>query len=287
MGKSELMTIIEIGLIFSLVTLGVYLTYRMSDLPDLSVDGTFPLGAAISAKLLLAGISPPLAIILSIAGGAISGFITAYLHVKFKISALLSGIITMIALYSINLRIMGSGNLSFFSAPTVFSDLPKIGLLIGIAGLLIFALWYFLTTEYGLALRASGVNAEGSEMQGINTHKMKFTIYMLSNALVALAGSLYAQTQGFADISMGTGIIIAGIASLILGEALIKNSKVIDALLACLVGALLYRLVISLALHVNGLGLQASDLNLITALFVVIFMLLPKIKQKQMRRAIK
>src|SRR5579872_1596091 len=177
----EILAPLEIGLIFSIVTLGIYLSYRISDFPDLGVDGTFPLGAAVSAKLLVQGVDPLLAIIAATLCGMAAGWCTAWLHTRWKITPLLSGIITMIGLYSINLRIMGSANLSFFHSTTLFTGTSKIGVLIAINIVLFAMVGYFLATEIGLSMRASGTNPKGSEMQGVNIKKMKILALMMSN----------------------------------------------------------------------------------------------------------
>lgn len=281
MSIMALMGAIEIGLLFGIVAMAVYLTYRICDFPDLTVDGSFPLGAAIAAKLLVSGWDPILAVLLATGGGAIAGLCTGLLYTRLQISPLLSGIITMIALYSINLRIMGSSNLSFFYINNLYVIVPKIILFAIIAVTTLVILGYFLCTELGLAFRASGSNPLGSEMQGIHANRMKLIALILSNALVSMAGSIYAQSQGFADITMGTGTIIIGIASLVIGEALINKGNVVLALAACLLGSMLYRILISVALYAQGMGLQASDLNLITAVLVVTLMLVPKLRSLQ------
>jgi len=272
---------IELGLIYGLVAIGVYLTFRVIDFPDLTVDGSFPLGAAVAASLLVGGVSPVSATIIACIAGAAAGFVTGYLHVRFQILGLLASILTMTALYSINLRIMKSPNIALLSEATLFGSgdnviLVMLGIVVSICGLLI----YFLYTHFGLGIRASGVNARVSRTYGVNVGAMILIMLALSNGIVAFAGALFAQSQGFADISMGAGTIIIGLASVIIGETIIHTRRVWLALLSCIVGSVVYRLAIAFALNSSDIGLKASDLNLITAVIVTLTMILPKLKNK-------
>lgn len=285
MSLGELWLAIEIGMIFSLVTLGVYITYRICDIPDLTVDGSMTTGGAILAVAMTHGTSPLLATCFAVLGGCLAGLCSGLLHTWGRISALLSGIITMIALYSINLRIMGTSNIGFFQLETLFNQFGAVAIVLCMIPLTFVMVYLFLVTDCGLALRAGGGNPRGGVLQGIQVNQMKILSLMLSNGLVALAGALMAQLQGFTDITMGNGMIIIGIASLIIGESLLKTSRLFLILSSCILGAVIYRLVISLALHVDWLGLQASDLNLITAMIVVFFLLSPRIKQWRLKTA--
>jgi putative tryptophan/tyrosine transport system permease protein len=274
---------LQTGLLFSLVALGVYLSFRVLDFPDLTVDGSFPLGAAVAAASISAGADPFVATALAAIGGAAAGSVTAVLHLRFKIMNLLAGILTMVALFSINLRIMGSPNLPVYGHDTVFSALDGIVDLNLWNDTVILALFafgvkflvdWFLTTETGLALRATGENPAMAEAQGIDNNKMVFLGMAISNALVALAGALFAQMQGVADVSMGTGTIVTGLAALIIGEAILGRQSVFVATLGCIAGALVYRFFIALALQADFAGIRAEDLNLVTAAVVAVAVVL-------------
>jgi len=275
---------LEMGLFFAIVTLGIYLTFRVINFPDLTVDGSFPLGAAVSASLIVSGTHPLIATLVALFAGGVAGFITGYLHVRWKILGLLAGILTMTALYSINLRIMGRPNIALLNEPTLFSFFKSshsvLFTITGITALVVLLLYGFLRSQMGLALRATGINPRVSPSYGINVGRMTLLGLVLSNALVALAGALYAQAHGFADISMGTGTLITGLASVIVGESLLHKRQIFWILLSCVLGSILYRVVIALALNTKIAGLQASDLNLITAILVVLAMLLPQVRQR-------
>lgn len=289
MNLIQLIGAIEIGLIYSLVAIAVYLSFRTLKFPDMTVDGSFPLGAAVSATLITKGVDPYLATLVAILSGALAGFVTAWMSTHLRMLNLLAGILTMTALYSINLRVMGDRpNISLLGEVTIFSEglsqfpayLPLAAITI-IAGLLIY---FFLSSRVGLAIRATGSNPVMGRAQGIDDRKMIWFGLSVSNALVALAGALFAQApmHGFADVSLGVGTIIIGLAAVIIGEALFHGRTVLLALLACIIGAILYRTVIALALngHDLGLGLKASDLNLVTAVLVAVAMVLPTLKRK-------
>lgn len=271
---------LELGLLYGLVAIGVYLTFRVINFPDLTVDGSFPLGAAVCAALIVQGTHPLLATLAAILAGALAGFITGYLNVRWKILGLLAGILTMTALYSINLRIMGRPNIALLSEPTLFSNPNSVLIILtGFVALLLILLTGFLISQFGLGLRAIGINPRVSPAYGIAVNKMTLLGLSLSNGLVALSGALFAQIHGFADISMGTGTLIVGLASVIVGETLLHSSRIIIVLIACVLGSILYRLAIAIALNTHFAGLESSDLNLITSLLVVIALLFPKLKQ--------
>lgn len=285
MNMIQLLGAIEVGLLYGLVSLGVYLTFRAINFPDLTVDGTFPLGAAVAATLLVNGTHPILATIAAMLAGSVAGFITGYLHVRWNILGLLAGILTMTALYSVNLRIMGRPNIALLSEPTLFSYFKGnhvvLWSMLAIIISVLYLLYRFLASQCGLALRATGINARVSPSYGINIGLMTLLGLAASNGLVALAGALFAQAHGFADISLGTGTLITGLASVIVGESLLPKHRLYFVLLACVLGSILYRLTIALALNSQFAGLQAQDLNLITAILVVIAMLVPKIRKKK------
>lgn len=275
---------IEIGLVFGLVGLGVFLSFRVLDFPDLTVDGSFPLGAAVSASLIVGGVDPHAATLLAILCGCLAGLLTAFLNVRFRILHLLASILTMIALYSINLRIMGRPNVAIISEPTVLSTFDGLGLsmlylkplvagLVAVAGVVLVA--RFLASDYGLAMRATGANPRMARAQGVETSQATYVGMAMSNGLVALAGALFAQMNGFADVTLGTGTIVVGLAAVIVGEALLGTRSVLVWAAACVVGSVVYRLAVALALNSDFLGLKASDLNLVTAILVTIALVLP------------
>lgn len=282
---------LESGLIFALVALGVYISFRVLDFPDLTADGSFPLGGAVAAISIIAGINPWIACLLGTLAGAGAGIITAWLHVKLGILQLLASILVMVALYSINLRIMGSPNLSLLGEETVFSALVTdqngfwmrcviIGGVVVVAKLL---LDWFFNTETGLAMRATGSNLKMSQAQGINTSWQTILGMAISNALIALAGALFVQTQGGVDISMGIGTIVIGLAAVIIGETIIPAKRILWLTFAVILGAVLYKFFIQVALSstlLKDIGFGPQDLNLITALLVIFALILPKLKSQ-------
>lgn len=275
---------VETGLLYGLVAFGIYISFRVLNFPDLTVDGSFPLGAAISAVLILEGVNPWLATGAAILGGMAAGSVTALLNVKLNILNLLASILTMIALYSVNLRIMGRPNIALLGEETVLSPWYDLGLpfhlvppaLFSLVVLAALALLFgFMKSETGLAMRATGANARMARGNGIATGGLVVLGVALSNGLVGLAGALFAQSQGAADVTMGVGIIVVGLASLIGGEAIVSPVTVFRALLACVIGAILYRLAIALALNADFIGLKSQDLNLVTAVLVTLAIVLP------------
>lgn len=280
---------LETGFIFALVALGIFISFRVLDFPDLTVDGSFPLGAAVAATAIIGGLHPLTATFLACIAGSLAGIVTALLNVKLKILHLLASILTMIALYSINLRIMDGPNKALLGVNTLLTPLDNLSLPYYIAypiafGLLAFVvlglLVAFLKSEIGLAMRATGSNPRMAKANGVNTSLMIILGMGISNALVALAGALFAQSQGSADVTMGVGVIVIGLASVIGGEALLSTRTVLLWALACVCGSILYRLVIAFALNGDALGLKAQDLNLITAVLVTLAIVAPNIKAK-------
>ncbi|MBV6303640.1 ABC transporter permease [Candidimonas humi] len=279
----------EIGLIFGLVALGVLISFRMLNFPDLTVDGSFPLGGAVAATLISAGIDPFTSTLAAILAGALAGAITGWLNVRLKIMDLLASILMMIALYSVNLRIMGKPNVPLINNPTVFTVLQPPGLSDYVARPLLllvlviaikFILDWFFSTQMGLAMRATGSNPRMARSQGVATGNMILGGMAISNALVALAGALFAQSQGGSDISMGIGTIVIGLAAVIVGESVMPSRRLVIVTLAVIVGAVLYRFFIALALNADFIGLQAQDLNLVTAVLVTIALVIPLVKKR-------
>ncbi len=276
------------GLVFGFAATGVYITFRVLGFPDLSVDGSFTLGAAVSAVLIIAGINPFVATLAAIAAGISAGLVTSLLNTKLRIPALLAGILVMVGLWSVNLRIMSGANISLLREATIFtkaSEYLGIGtgthfsiLVAGILALIVFfALNWFLRTEIGLALRATGDNEQMVRGFGVNTDMTLILGVSLANGLVALSGSVVAQGQGFADIGMGIGMIVMGLASVIIGETLFQPKGVARLLIAVIAGAFVYRLVIVVALR---LGMAPGDLKLITAVLVIMALAVPFIRKK-------
>lgn len=299
---------VESGAIYAIMALGVYLSFRVLDFPDLTVDGSFVTGAAVAAVLILNGTPPVVATIAGTLAGFVAGCITGILHTKGKINNLLSGILMMIALYSINLRIMASPQLSLLNEDTLKTQLSSIWEKTGIDSVLNSFLeamgmdrfpstWgivivmliiivmiklitdYFLKTEVGLALRATGNNQKMIRSFSANTDVLIIFGIGISNGLVALSGALIAQHGGFADVGMGIGMIIIGLASVIIGEAIFGTKTIARATLAVILGAIIYRAVVTLALRVDFL--ETGDMKLITALLVILALVAPKILQSR------
>ena len=293
MSLFSLLGALEIGLIFSLVALGVLISFRILNFPDLTVDGSFPLGGAVAATLIAAGQDPFLATVVAIAAGALAGWITGWLNVRLKIMDLLASILMMIALYSVNLRIMGRPNVPLITEPTLFTILqpewmpdyvlrPLVLLVVVVVAKV--GLDWFFSSQLGLAMRATGANPRMARSQGIPTGRATLAGMALSNALVALAGALFAQTQGGSDISMGIGTIVIGLAAVIIGETVLPARRLIWTTLAVVLGAILYRFFIALALNSDFIGLKAQDLNLVTAALVTIALVLPATRKKLFAR---
>jgi len=286
MNLTQFYTAMELGLIYAIVSVGVYLTFRVIDFPDLTVDGSFPLGASVCAVLILDGQDPYLAILAAFLAGSLAGLVTGLLHVKGKILELLAGILTMSALYSINLRIMKQPVLAILDQNTIFKNIePAVktdevyGMYILVILIIIFisVITYILDSQIGLAMRSSGINTKCSQAQGVNVGRMKILGLVLSNGSVAAAGAIFAQRLGYADITMGSGTVIIGLASVIIGEKLLKSKIMIWIMVNCILGSMLYRLFITAALNSEFLGLEASDLNLLTSLIVAIAMIGPSL----------
>ncbi len=282
---------IEQGLVYGIMALGVFITFRVLDFPDLSVDGTFPLGSAVAAVLIVNNVNPYIATVFAFLSGILAGAITGILNTKLKILNLLSGILVMIALYSINIRVMGQPNTALLGFDTVFTPFevyfeveryivaPIFFLIITV--LLIAVMTWFFHTDLGLSMRGTGDNPKMVRAQGINNNFMVLLGLAFSNGLVALSGALVAQSQGSADVNMGIGTIVAGLASVILGEAFLESRTVFRGIIAVVLGSLIYRFAIALALSfkIGSFQLNPSDLNLITALIVTTALVSPGIKK--------
>ena len=278
-----MITAIDLGLIFGLMALGVYLTFRVLDFADLTIDGSFTSGAATAATLIVAGWQPLTATLAGTAVGLVAGLVTGLLNTWGKIHPLLAGILTQIALYSINLRIMGKANVPLLRTTTLFTPLRdkgllgtwvSVGILAALLAVFVVALVWFLSTDIGLALRATGDNEGMARAQGVNTDAMTLLGLSLSNGLVALSGALFAQYQGYADIGMGIGLIVAGLASVIIGTAIINNGHIWITALAVVCGSIIYRLIIQAALTIPWF--DPNDMKLLSALIVITALLLPR-----------
>lgn len=275
------------GLLWAVMALGVYVTFRVLDIADLTVEGSFPLGAAAAASLLAAGYGPLAAVAAAAVAGMLAGVITGILHTKMKIPALLAGILTMIALYSINLRIMGKANLSLLGVDTTFSLARDIlGLssaettfVVGLAATVLIGLflYWFFGTEIGAAIRATGFNQQMIRAQGVDTNVTIILGLLLSNALVAISGALVAQSNGFADVGMGTGTIVIGLASVIIGEVLFGTRSFKNCMISVILGSIVYRIVIALVLQ---MGMPPNDLKLFTSVLVAFALSMPLLKNK-------
>ena len=274
------------GLLWGVMALGIFITFRILDLPDMTAEGSFPLGAAVCAKLILSGVHPIIATLVAFISGMLAGAITGFLITKCNIPGLLAGILTMTGLYSINLRIMGRANLSLLGKeklndllrplhlPAQF-DTILIGLIIVVAVILLLIL--FFNTELGQALIATGDNEIMARSLGVSTNKTKILALMLSNGMIAFAGGLITQDNGYADISMGIGTIVIGLASVIIGEVVFGNLSLGNRLICVILGAIIYRLIITFVLVI---GLQPNDLKLFSAIILAICLALPSLRLK-------
>ncbi len=277
------------GLLWGVMTLGAYISYKVLDFADLSVDGTFALGGAVSAVLITSGMNPFLALLISMMAGLFGGLLTALLHTKLKIPGLLAGILTMLSLYSINMRIMGKPNTPLLNMDTMVAVVSRwlplskttvsmiIGLLFCLA--LIAVIYWFFGTELGCAVRATGNNKKMARALGVNTDNMLILGLMLSNGLVALSGGMVAQSQGYADVGMGTGTMVIGLASIIIGEVVFRfmRHSFATKLMAAVLGSIVYRMIIAVVLQ---LGMDANDLKLLSAAVVVAALSVPLVRGK-------
>ncbi len=296
-----------IGLILSLLALGVYVSYRVFKFADITADGSITFGAAVAASMLTHGVHPLAASGAAFLAGAVAGICTGVLHTRFRINQLLSGILVMTALYSINLHVMGQSNLPLLSVTTLTTyaqdlgrwisghdsakllgwpvsarDLGSLLLAAGIVLVVALIAWRFFNTNLGSAMRASGDNEQMIRALGVSVENMTILGLAISNGLIAFAGALLAQYQGFADVQMGIGMVVWGLASVIIGRALVGSDSVGAALTGAILGSVLFRLIIALALR---WGLNPNDLKLVTALFVFGALVVPAAMQKVRRHA--
>lgn len=278
MSLTIILKAIELGLIFSILSLGVYISFRVLNVPDLTVDGSFATGCAVCAVMTIAG-HPYLGLLLAFVAGGLCGMVTAFLQTKMHMQPLLAGILTMVALYSINLRIMsGAPNISLFSTNTLFMLIDSELLILLIFSLVIgFVLFGFFKTNLGLMLRATGDNEVMVRSSSINVDRMKFIGMALSNGIVALSGALLAQYQNFADITSGTGMMVLGLAGIIIGEAILRKRTIGFGIASAIIGTCIYRLLYQFALQ---FGIPATDMNLMSAILVAITISLPYLKRK-------
>ena len=276
------------GVLWGIMCLGLYITYKVLDFADLTVDGSFALGGAVNAALIVLDCNPLVALFISFIAGGISGIVTGLLNTKLKIPGILAGILTMIALYSINIRIMGRANISLLGETTLMTQISSLintsttttSFIIGtiFSVIIIFVMYWFFGTEIGSAIRATGNNEKMVRAQGVNTDNMKILGLMLGNALVALSGGLVAQSQGYGDVQMGTGTIVIGLASIIIGEVIFgKRFSFWYILMSVVMGSIIYRVIIAIVLQ---LGLTSSDLKLFTAVTVALALSIPVMKSK-------
>ena len=285
------------GLLWGIMTLGVYLTFRILNIADMTCDGTFALGGSTCAILVKKGYNPLVAVLISFLTGLVAGLATGLMHTKLKIHEILAGILSMIALYSINIRIMGKSNTPLLGVQTMMTEMQNkfaispnvasfmVGIFFGIV--LVAFLYWFCGTELGSCIRATGNNEKMVRAMGVDTDKMKLLGLMISNGLIALSGALVAQQQGYGDVGMGTGAIVIGLASIILGESIFawfnKRFAFYVTLLSILLGSVVYRLIIAIVLQ---LGLKSSDLKLLTAIIVVIALAIPVAKKKVLKKKV-
>ena len=274
-----MISVVTQSLILAIMAIGVYITFKILDFPDMTADGSYTMGAAISAAALVRGLNPIVGVLLAVVGGALAGMVTGLLHIKVKISNLLSGILTMGMLYSINLRIMGKSNIPLFTFPNLFKgDMPPVVIALIFVLIAKILLDLFLKTGLGYTLKGVGDNEQMIKSLGINIGNIKILGLMISNALISLSGALMAQFQGFADVTMGIGTLVLGIASIIIGLTLFKKVRAVKATTAILIGAFIYQFTIYFALN---LGMLSTDLKLISSLVIVAFLAVGNLQLKK------
>lgn len=274
-----MISVVTQSLILAIMAIGVYITFKILDFPDMTADGSYTMGAAISAAALAGGLNPLIGVLLAVVGGALAGMVTGLLHIKVKISNLLSGILTMGMLYSINLRIMGKSNIPLFTFPNLFKgNIPPVVIALIFVLIAKILLDLFLKTGLGYTLKGVGDNEQMIKSLGINIGNIKILGLMISNALISLSGALMAQFQGFADVTMGIGTLVLGIASIIIGLTLFKKVRAVKATTAILIGAFIYQFTIYFALN---LGMLSTDLKLISSLVIVAFLAVGNLQLKK------
>ena len=295
MSMNVIMGAVTQGFLWSIMAIGVYISYRILDISDLTSEGSFTLGAATMAALIAGGCNPFLATFIAAIAGAVAGLVTGFLHTKLRIPTLLAGILVMTGVYSVNLRIMGKANISLNQSETMLTILKDkvtglfpaltdimsrerdVAIIVGVIGaiLVIFFVWWLMNTEFGYAIRATGNNEKMIRASGVNTNTTKVIGLMLGNGLVALSGALVGQYNGYADVGMGIGAIVIGLASVIIGEVFFGRKHLLLSLVGIVVGSIIYRLIVAIVLQA---GLPANDMKLFTAILVAIALALPIIK---------
>ena len=291
---SIILGVLEEGLVYAIMALGVYITYKILDFPDLSVDGTFPLGGAITVTMILAGINPAATLLIAFAVGALAGCITGFIHVKLKVRDLLSGIIVMTALYSVNLRVAGKSNVPFFNNDSIFensfvnrlfpgklADISVVIILVVIVVIVKLLLDQYLKTRSGYLLRAVGDNETLVTSLAKDKGMVKIIGLAIANGLAALAGSVYCQQKGFFEISMGTGTIVIGLANVIIGTKLFKRFGFVKSTTAVIIGSIIYKACVSFAIY---LGMEASDLKLITSVLFLAILVISNGREKKVKQ---
>lgn len=272
------------GLLWAVMAIGVYITYRILDIADLTAEGCFTLGAGITCKLITAGLNPFVSTFIALIGGLIAGLCTGLLHTKLKIPALLAGILTMTGLWSINLRVMGKSNIPLLREKSIITMIENMGLTKNYAAIVagvvltiivVLFLWWFFSTELGYALRATGNNKNMIRANGVNTDNATILGIMIGNGLIALSASLVSQFNSFADIQMGVGTIVIGLASVIIGEVVFGNRTILRSLIAVALGSVLYRIIIAIVLK---LGLKSEDMKLISSVLLAVALCFPSIR---------
>lgn len=275
------------GLLWSVMAIGVYITFRILDIADLTAEGSYPLGAAVCATAIVSGLNPLVATLLAFAGGLGAGLVSGLIHTKLKIPALLTGIVTLTGLYSINLKVLGKANVALLGQKTLVTELYDMGFtktasVMIIGGIFVLLVIVFLTllmkTQIGLALRSTGDNIPMSESNGINTDNMKILGYMLSNGLIALCGALLCQNNGYADLNSGVGTIVIGLASIIIAEVVIRNLSIGWRLASVVLGSIIYRLIILAILSIPGM--DADLVKLFSAILLATVLFIPELQKK-------
>ncbi len=281
------LTAVLLGLGFSALAIGIYISLRIFNIPDITTDGSFTLGGVVTAVIISSGYSPWIALPLAFFAGIIAGMMTGFIHTRLKVNALLSGILVMTALYSVNLAILGRSNLPLINQPSIFTIAPpwsnssngQLFILLLFTLIILFKIFWLLKTDFGLAMRATGNNEKMISALGVNTTRMKIFGLGLANGLTAVSGFLITQIQGFADINMGIGIVILGLGSVMIGNILIskfKNNSILLQLFGVVIGSILFRMILAFALSI---GIDAIYLKLVVALFVLLVVSIPNLKR--------
>ena len=287
------LSVLEQGMIYAIMALGVYITYKILDFPDLTVDGSFPLGAAITAVMITKGINPVITLFVSFAAGAFVGVLTGIIHVKLKVRDLLSGIIMMTALYTVNLRIAGRANLPIYTEKTIFDNdlvnsifkgkaatFSTVVIVLVISLVMKFLLDWYMSTKSGFLLRAVGDNDTIVTSMGVDKGLVKIAGLAIANGLVTLSGCIYTQQQRYFDVSMGTGTVVIGLASVIIGTSLFKKVTFFRVTTSVVIGSIIYKACVAIAI---SFGLQSTDLKLVTAILFLIILVVSMDRKKKVK----